>query len=304
MARTSFFSRFLALAAMALMLSALAGCGNDNPADSGGAMTVDIRGITQQVGAGGGFSTMDTGVEDSPAETKVESLVIGAVVITFTNTPLTSDTQITDDIENKLADDIINSINYFTIVDLPTSKDFVEFKVPPPGAGKWQVAAVGTRKKIVTFQDLDDDNVGIYYGFTPQFFTTSGSSGPDVTIEMKRACFIDDPPKGCAQIIDDNDSAVTASVEILNVTDQNGSPIGALTYPMYVKDSGGTHTPATAKTALNGLNLSGVTKVTIEVTHQDANGQSAACQTVSGTGAGQVTSLRNNCGSSTFVTEL
>lgn len=304
MARTSLPSRFLAVAAAALLLGALAGCGNDNPADSGGTMSVDLRPLVSQMNGGGGFTTMATGVDDSPATTKVESLIIGAVVITFTNTPLTSDTQITDDTENQLADDIINSINYFSIVDLPTSADFVEFKVPPPGAGKWQVAAVGTRRKIVTFQDLDDENVGIYYGFTPQFYTTSGSSGPDVTIEMKRACFIDDPPKGCAQVISDTESSVTSSVEILNVTDQNGSTIGGLTYPMYVRDSGGTHTPSAAMSALNGLNLSGVTRVTVEVTHQEATGQPTSCTSVSGTGGTQVTDLRNNCGSSTFVTDL
>jgi hypothetical protein len=206
------------IAALLLMVAALglAGCGNDNPSTSGGTMKVDIRGLKQQMGVGGP-STMSTGVSDSPATTAVKSLIIGAVVITFSNTPLDETTQVTSDLQDKLASDVINSINYFSIVDLPTNDDFVEFKVPPPSAGNWQVAALGTRDQILTYTDLDDENVAIYYGFSPKFYNTSGDSGPDVPITMSRACFIDSPPKGCAQYDETGAPVVTSDVLVYGV---------------------------------------------------------------------------------------
>jgi hypothetical protein len=297
----------LALLALVAALG-LSGCSNDNPREDGGTITVDIRGIKQQLGGGsGGFSTSTTGPGDSPATTDVKSLIIGAVVITFTDTPLTSDTNIDSGLEDKLADDVINSINYFSIVDLPTSDDFVEFKVPPPGADHWQVAAIGTRNKIAVFEDLSDESVAIYYGFTPQFYNTSGDSGPTVDIEMKRACFIDDPPAGCAAYGDSYEAVVTSSVEILQVSNQGGnlSLPGSHAYPIKVRDGGATGgncngttpcAPSYVETILQTISgASGATALTVEVSHQQANGQSTACQSATTVG-----NLRTECGSSTF----
>ncbi|HEX7927827.1 MAG TPA: hypothetical protein VF678_09555, partial [bacterium] len=225
---------FPGIAALLMVaMLALAGCGNDHPSDNGGTMKVDLRGIVSQMGGsgGGGFSEMSVGVADSPATTAVKSLIIGAVVITFTDTPLDAGTPITQDLTDKLADDVINSINYFSIVDLPTSADSVEFKVPPPGAGHWQVAAIGTRKQILTYDDLNSDDVAIYYGFTPQFFTTSGSTNPDVSITMNRACLIDTPPNGCASYDENGNAVVTDAVKVWAVywdgnTGSNKYPVG------------------------------------------------------------------------------
>jgi hypothetical protein len=308
MARTSSSPRSYAQPGKAMLAAlllagvlGLAGCGafsNDNPSDSGGTITVDLRELAGTMSDGGGHSTLVAGPGSSDATTDVKSIIIGAVVITFTSDPLTADDEISGSVEDDLANDVINSINYFSIVDLPTSEDFVEFKVPPPGSGNWQVAAIGTRVPITTYQDLDDESVGIYYGFSDKFYQTSGSSGPDVEFEMKRACYIDNPPKGCAAFDGDGQAIVTAAVEIIDVRDQSGNTIGA-GYPFIVRATGGTHTPAQAVDALEGLSMAGVTKVTVEVTHQRATGQSGACQA-----AATVADLRDECGSGTFITNF
>jgi hypothetical protein len=249
----------------------LAGCGNDHPAGNGGTIRVDLRALQSQVG--GGFATETAGPGDSPATTAVKSLVIGAVVITFTDTPLSSDTNINSDLQDKLASDIINSVNYFSIVDLPTSEDFVEFKVPPPGAGHWQVAAVGTRTQILTFNDLNDNSAAIYYGFDEAFHTTSGSSGPDVSLEMKRACFLDSPPNGCAAYGTDGNITITPTVTILDVLD-NGTRIPSVTFPINVTSSNKDSVTST----LNAFNPPTGHTITVATTHPGAPGfDSAKC---------------------------
>jgi hypothetical protein len=258
--RSNAFSSLAALLLLGAVSLGLAGCGNDNPADSGGTMTVDLRGIKNQLG--NGFSTQDTGVAGSTATTAVRSLIIGAVVITFSDSPLSETTQIDSGIEDKFASDVINSINFLSIVDLPTGENFVEFKVPPPSAGHWQVAAIGTKNRIERFQDLDDANVAIYYGFDDQFHTTSSGSQPDVSITMNRACFIDEPPLGCAQYTSLTTAVVSGSGTIVSF--YNGENEGTRTGLPATATA--TLLTSTVKTANAGAFAAGNT-VTVVATH-------------------------------------
>jgi hypothetical protein len=302
----SFRLQAATLAVIGALGLTLAGCdGNQDPGDGYGRMRVDISGLKQQFNAGGP-ETQATGVTASPSETRVRSVIIGAVVITFQGSPLNSDSRINDDNVQGLIDDLINSVNFFTIVDLPTAADEIEFKVPPPGAGGWQVAAVGSRARLATFDDLKEENV-IYYGFDEnegQFRTTSAGAQPSVTLDMKRACFLKSPPLGCAAFGDERQATVTGSVEILGMElDGTAVPTGTdIMFPIFTRATAntGSWTPGglpnctetdTCSTAVvaAGLeavaDLSGAGTVRVLVSHRQANNQTSACQSATAVGS-------------------
>jgi len=309
MTRTISIGKRLAGAALAILsLLALAACdGNSNPPDRP-TLRVDLASIKQQLGGGAGggaLSTRGIGQSGSPATTQVYSLVVGAVVITFTDQALASDTTLSDTLTDALEEDVKNSIVYFKIVDLPTAEDFVEFNLPPEAAGFWQVAAIATRAPISTFDDLSQDSIGVYYGFDGVRRRTVGTT-ENVNLDMRRACLITTPPLGCAQYNLDRNSMVSPGVEIVGVVDsQNASIAGTTPLPIVVRDTVSTNcatgcSPAAAAALLNAMTVanSGITGAVIKTTHQLSPGQPSNCTATPQTAA----NLIANCGEEDFVT--
>lgn len=201
------------------------GCGdlNGNPAESsGGTATVSLDALQSQMG----YST--SGGIVAPAgndwTTVVDGLVVGAIIVSQ-STPYTADT-IDDDTSSNIEDDAVNSINYFSIIDLPTSASTVQFFIPPPSAGNWQIAAIGLTSTPNLLGDLDGGDAA-YYAFSDTFLNTDDVEGTTVSLTLKRACLSDEPPKGCAQYDSDGTGVVTSRVTIRAIFHiVNGSPFG------------------------------------------------------------------------------
>ena len=213
-----------ALAASVAVLALLAGCGGGGSSGTG-MMQMDIGPLLKQMGGAAAkpasssttLTPLATASSPAPAVTPVTALVVGAVVIDFQSTPITENTSLTDALKNSLKTAVENSIAYLTLVQLPPSSTTVSFLVPPPAATHWQVGAVGLRGSPATFSDITD-SMPIYYGFDPNFQTTSSIGSTPIDITMKRACLVADPPAGCAQVnLDRTTMTITPSVEIVGV---------------------------------------------------------------------------------------
>jgi hypothetical protein len=230
-------SAVISIAIYLILFSLLPGCGefNDNPRETEMKLTVDISELKKQFGYSSDSDNGDSlgkefrgisGPGDSEATSAVESLVIGAIVITARDTPYTTDEVLTDKDMEDIEDDVLNSAAYIDFVNLRTTEDdTVEFTVPPPGAGNWQVAAIGVDFKMEALIDLDrdeHDDAVMYYGFTPRFYSYDDIEEDTVLlIEMKRNCLANEDihPNGCAtysNILND-DPIVTPAVEIVDV---------------------------------------------------------------------------------------
>ncbi|OGG96590.1 MAG: hypothetical protein A2527_03260 [Candidatus Lambdaproteobacteria bacterium RIFOXYD2_FULL_50_16] len=272
---------------MGLLLLSFSGCKelNNHPAPE--MVKVDIRGLKAQLGYSSTANSAISGQPASPANDEVKSLLIGALAVTTRSTPYTKDTAITPEVSKNLETELTNSVNFFTLVALPTTKDYIEFKVPPPAAGKWQVIAVGLKtqpEKLGNLSDPEHEDSAAYYGFVESFLTFNEVGKTPYDLSLYRACLISKPPKGCATFDDSltGTPIVTAAVEIqtILVNDKAYSPI-TLTLPLIAQ------TDAEASAAITGLNTeltgikaaySSVTSLTIQTTHSKNAGEAAACQ--------------------------
>jgi len=311
----------LTAAGLAAMLG-LAGCGGSGSGMERGKVQVDLRPVISQlndrspaIASASDSSPADITVPGaSPTTDAVLSLVVGALVIDFTDTPLGPDSSITKAVQDQITDAVKNSIKYIKVVSLPVADAFITFDLPPPAAKHWEVFVVGTRDKINVLEDISD-NSPIYFGFNTDasgkpYFLTAATYPTDpnfaLNVVMARACIANTPPLGCAQFKDDRTPAVTASVEIIGVyLNGSSSPSSSLTYPIVVRTGGGTSgacntnggcDPSYVKTLLQPVS-SGATSVKVETTHQQSTGQSPACA-----GATTVAGLRGNCGSQFYTT--
>ncbi len=219
-----------------LILFTLPGCGefNDNPRETKMKLTVDISELKKQFGYSSDSDNEDSlektvrSISELPkteATSAVKSLVIGAIVITARDTPYTTDEALTDEDMEDIEDDVLNSAAYIDFVNLPTSDDTIEFLVPPPSAGNWQVAAIGVDFEMDYLEQLDEtdhDDAVMYYGFTPKFYHYDDIEEDTIfLIEMKRNCLANEKihPNGCATYsnILSVDPIVTPAVEIIDV---------------------------------------------------------------------------------------
>ncbi len=190
-------ARLLTVLAAALLVLA-AGCGqfNDdpNPAGlsvaytfSGGAVTADSDPLTAET----------QGVTVNGGDV-VETLVIGAIVITHRSSPYQPGDDPTDAEREALEKDAEQSLQFLEIVDLPTPGNVVEFTIPPDSAGPWQLVGVGMRRNIDTLDEVTDSDP-IYYGFIGRFLNGTVLPGdllPDV-LTLEPACTLEPSLNGC-----------------------------------------------------------------------------------------------------------
>lgn len=160
---------WLALGAVLLALTLLAGCGqlNDDPAQG---VTVQMA-LDTPATATSAAQPMVAGPPASCTTTEcqeVKTIVLGAVVITHRDTPYTSEDEVTNAAEDAIEDDLINSVVYFDVVQVDGVNEPVSFLIPPDTAGNWLLIAVGLRDRVTTLGEVDDLPPGspIYFGFT------------------------------------------------------------------------------------------------------------------------------------------
>ena len=169
---------FLTMIVSALLLSSCKELTNKK--DSSSTISVDLNDIKQQLNASDRASQSITGAGDTKA------LIIGAIVISRA-TPYTSGETLTKTEEDALVDDLVNSINYITLVDLPVAEDYVEFLIPPETAGNWQVIVLAINFSVDTIGDLADyESKGdlTHTGFTPRFYTSKNIGSGVIPITM------------------------------------------------------------------------------------------------------------------------
>jgi hypothetical protein len=191
----------VALGAAAVLV--LGGCGqfNDNPV-SGVALRYSFD-------AGGGASTAGTSgrMYTWPPELgePIETLIIGAVIITFQDSPLTAVGEVTGANQELLMDDAVRSLNYLDMVQLsslPESDPIASFQIPAANVGNWQLAAVGLRNRRERPEDILDSDA-IWYGFIGTFLNQTGGLAPgqlvDTPLVLNPWCAVNGnpfPPSG------------------------------------------------------------------------------------------------------------
>lgn len=180
---------------LAVALLALGGCGDFNKRSGGGGLTVSFgfAGF-----GGGGSSTLAAGsttqgITFTGLGDKVESVVVGAIVITHPNgsgpggafQPGDETTISTSD-KDLLEEDVKASLKYLVIETLPASSNFVSFLLPADYADvNWQLVAVGLRKKIDYLTDIAEDSP-IWFGFSNGFLNGKvgpGDEAPAITLQ-------------------------------------------------------------------------------------------------------------------------
>ncbi len=315
------FGLILVLAAISL---GLAGCAGSDSEESG-SITIPIQEVQSQLGysdsAGTNSVNRPTDDEDDPATPIARSVVIGAIVVrsrTLAEGPYSDQTPITD-LENQLADDIRDSAQFISLVNLPSAEETITVDLPPAAAAKWQLigAAFGTQPaNKEALGDTETQDSTNYIGFDPRFLSTNpdgqvvvldspGVPGSepvtDLTLSMKRGCLVNatQPPNGCAQYDPGNGALVVVSaVEIIDV-EVDGVSVAPATgsYPIFVTDASSANT---AKSQLAGFFGQATTSgVEVFTTHQQAASQSTACA-ASTTKA----DLESNCGVETYFTPI
>ncbi len=210
----------------------LSGCGefNDNPADKS-SVTVNIKDLQKQLGYDSTNMTRSVDQikqDDTNTTTKIESLIIGAVVISRSE-PYASDEPFSDEDGEQLGTDVANSIDSLMSVNLPVYNDTIEIQLPVPSSSQWQVVAVGLSKQITSIADFIDEQVEdaddkediiSYIGFTENAYNTNDvNETTPIEIKMRRTCFINKETKGCATFYNDADGEpiVTSSVDIIDI---------------------------------------------------------------------------------------
>jgi hypothetical protein len=301
-----------ALAALVLLAGCFGGGGNRGS----GKLSVNIAPIVQQLGGGGDGQTaartgMVAGPPPSAAVTPVQTLVVGAIVIDFQNTPIGPNTSITDALKTSLKNAAINSVQFLQLVSLPTSSSTVDFDAPPPGSTHWQIVVVGLRDSPSSFDQIGD-NSPIYYGFNtdmagnPVFLTSDTVGDAPLDITMRRACLVAMPPAGCAQYGADSlrTPVVTSAVEIVGVYIGTAlAPIGPSTL-----NSLATLSDPGAASALNLIDVSAATSVQVDTTHKTSAAYSGTCTPAKGTagpgsnGSKLGTDITNSCTVESYIT--
>lgn len=171
---------FLTMIVSVLFLSSCKEFSND--AGESNTVSVDLGHILQQLDT-------NSSLNNIAAPSNVRGLLIGAIVVTARDTPYTSDIEMTQAVEDELVDQLVNSINYITIANLPVSEDYIEFLVPPDTAAKWQVVVVATDFVVNTLSDLDgyedDGHELTHKGFTPRFYSSDTVEDSVIQVDME-----------------------------------------------------------------------------------------------------------------------
>jgi len=259
---------------------------NDNP---GNTVRVSLYDIRNQMGFENTLSTLLNGPEDSAATTGVQALVIGAMK---TDVAYTENDTITVALVDEIKAKAEASAQYFTIVHLAGSPDFVEFEVPPATAGTWQMVAIGTKSAITSLNQLTGGDEAVYVGMEFGTLRTSDNTA-NVDLTLQRACLLNSPPLGCAQItataVPGFSANVTTGVEILSVDvwDSTGAgwlPLGSTSaldgqlsflYPLKVRAGAAVSTSCGGATECEQSTIAGQLALSLATYFNGYNGATA-----------------------------
>jgi hypothetical protein len=186
----------VALGAAAVLV--LGGCGqfNDDPNTYDMAVRYSFDpGTSSPAGTSGRMYDWDV-AWGTPA---VQSLVIGAVIVTFSETAITGPGDINQANETDLVNDVVASLSYLELVQLSAvgADGIVSFRVPPENAGNWQLLAAGLRSSVTAFEDINESDV-IWLGFTPTFLNGQVQPGQlySLPLVLNPYCNAVNPPSG------------------------------------------------------------------------------------------------------------
>ena len=263
---------------------------NEAPKESeSSTFRMELAGLQQQLGYNAVQSkSIQAAADNSDITGSIKSVVIGAMVVTKRATPYTPDLALATSMRNDIKEDIINSASYFEVVHFPTTAEYVEFKVPPAGAGDWQIVAIASSKEYAHVGELDEAdmiNSILYYGFNGQFYKAEDIGNDPVDIIMKRACLIDNPPIGCAAYDEFKTPIVTSSVEIIDVQINGVSVADKAVFPVIVRNTNDESylqqkSPSKAisflKVLINGQDS--ISELLVRTTHASNATESAACK--------------------------
>jgi hypothetical protein len=283
----------------ACLIFGLMGCKdiNDNPPPEAPRLTVDLQDIQRQLGyvmsPNGSHRATEPdraiAILENDVTTPALSLLVGAIVVSNRNTPYTSDIAINRSIDLFFGSDLTSSGEYLRIIDLPTATGTVEFKVPPPSAGQWQVLAIAlsSRPKLVSqLSDAEHKDAAIYYGIAGRFFSSDDIGRTPIPLKLKRVCLLDSPPKGCASFARTITGApvVTTAVEIVGVK-VNGNDFTStqVDLPIFVHNDADV---ATARSKLATIRdevraLGTVSSLTVRATHTQNPDETEGCRALS-----------------------
>lgn len=207
-----------------VMMTSCKDFGNNSPQESK-TLRVDISQLQSQMGiaaSGNNVSNSISAPGDTPATIPIKGLVVGIIKLTERSTPYSLREALTDDVMDDLKADITNSAEFIEPIGLPVDTNYVEFKLPPPTAGNWQVLAVGLDFKINTIGEIGEDahkDSAEFFGFSDKEYNTDDYNGETVTFRMIRNCWSNDTSRGCAAFKSklDEKPVVTSAVEIVGV---------------------------------------------------------------------------------------
>lgn len=298
---------------------------------SGNSYSLSLRALQSQLG----MINPETGAlqspTESPANTPVQSLIVGTVAVhrltAYTEADISS-----EEVVAQIRDEFTNSSEFMKMIPLPTDTDEIEVNIPPPGSEHWQFFAAAITTTPANLGDMANaphSQAIAYYGFSPTLYITNQdgaileeatSQSPDlITVTLQRACMVLvynpatlglETPKGCAQYPPfwGLMPVVSSAVEILSVTSNMGAlaPQTGFSYPLVVRGN-----PATGEIGAYGASYSalpkmeimqaaGVTSATVELTRQLSSAETTACAAAARTDA----DLRANCRVYSYTTEF
>lgn len=280
----------IGMALVTLVALGMLGCKayNDNPMPK--SVQMDLGTLQSQMGF---YLGPDGNITTSPsnATTEVKSLVFGAMVVRSRDTAYSPDEPLTQELKDEIQTDILNSVTYFQLVNLPIQEDSISMQLPPESAGAWQLVAVGLTTQPASVSELNAEqhtDAVAYYGFGSDLLLTADvEEGITFDMTMKRACYLTVKPNGCA-IFGPTlafQPVVTGSVEIVGIkaNDQVYVP-GAVALPIIVPYVGeGVQDSFVQNQLLTIQNeaqaaLGTLTSLSVIATHRENPAETTACQ--------------------------
>lgn len=298
-----------------MVIFVLAGCKSDSD-ESSNKVLIDISGLKSKLVAASspssapaqsGVSQSGIPVDDSsPAQTPVTTLIITPIIFTNHGKPYSTDEPFTDAVADDMEKDAPNSIDFIKFIDLSGSENTVEVEVPNISDG-WQLLAAASKVPLENVDDMtkeENDNALAYVGFTEDYYVDAEDfESKNPTLTLKRACYQDELPKGCAVYEDNGQANVSSAVEIqgieINGIAQSPSP----SFPWVVRESptGDEISVTNAENYMETVysTFSG-TKTTAKVTttHQLSKNQPSACSEL--TTAATTTQFTTECGTQEY----
>ncbi|MBF0351259.1 MAG: hypothetical protein HQM11_09500 [SAR324 cluster bacterium] len=292
------------------MLITISGCGNEAPENKPGQASIDLGDLLKQVGIVQSQSRVNGWVDNSTNEgvDPIKTLIVAP--LTHSNNLVNGvpqvydpDAPVTDEISDNIKNDIGNTMDYISFIDLTNAEikaqDYIEFPVPARANTSWQVVAIASKAVLKSLDDIGDNappekkESVVYYGFSKKAFNSAqdlASQFEAVSIQLKRACLSDPVPKGCATYNGKKKPVVSNGVEIhsVTVTHSTGEYVTTFSTPLVVRNApdSGQITKEDATTQLQSLvdeykstyGDTNIKKLTTKVTHMLNPAETTACK--------------------------